>query len=889
MTPEHWQRIKALLESALERKPGERSAFLDEACVDDPSLRTEVESLIVSYEEAGGFIETPAFEAMAESLANSPAESVVGNTLGHYRIIKQLGAGGMGEVYLAEDTRLGRKVALKLLSQHLTQDDEREGRFRQEAFATSALNHPNIVTVYEIGEWQGRDFIATELIEGVTLRGRMRNRRLPLTEALEIALQIAGALAAAHRAGIVHRDIKPENVMLRPDGLVKVLDFGIAKYAEPTRLQVRREAFVKTTPGAVIGTAAYMSPEQTRGLEVDSRTDIWSLGVILYEMVARRLPFSGATPSDRIAAILEREPVPLPQRPRGLPPELERIVSRALAKNKEERYGDAADLAADLRKLRGTLGDERPARFSLPAVVRSAFSTQLISKIKRHKRRAALALSALVVVLAVAAYFVATRSLSNKTVSTTSYTAVAVLPFVNAGADPNAEYISDGITESINNSLSQLAQLRVLARTTMFRYKGKDIDPQKVGRELGVDAVLAGRVTQLGDNLIIQADLIDVADGSQIWGERYNRKVSDILVVQGEIAKTISQKLRLKLTGEEEKQLNRRYTENPEAYQLYLKGRYHWKKLSEDGLQKSIEYFNQAIEKDPHYSLAYSGLADAYVVLGIAFLPPREVFPSANRAAAKALELDETLAAAHISMGAYKLFYEWDWPGAESEAKRAKQLSVSYAKAIELNTNYGDSNHFYCQYLDVIGRPYESIEEIKRALELDPLSINMNMELGWSLYIAREYDQSIEQCQKTLEMDSSFVYGYFCIAQAAVQKEKYEEAISAMNRARTIMGDMPDLEAELGYAYAASRQRAKAQKIVNKLKGQAAREYVNPYLIALVYAGLGEKDQAFDWLQKAYDARSSGLTWLRVEPKFDSLRSDPRFADLLQRIGFPLP
>jgi serine/threonine protein kinase/TolB-like protein/Flp pilus assembly protein TadD len=843
-----------------------------------------------------------------------------GTKLGRYEIRSKIGAGGMGEVYLAQDTKLDRKVALKILPAEVAADRGRMNRFVQEAKAASALNHPNIITIHEIEQIDSVNFIATEFIDGETLRQRMGSAPLKLGEVLDVAVQIAGGLSAAHAAGIVHRDIKPENIMLRRDGIVKVLDFGLAKLTErlpPESVDTEAPTSFKTDGGTVLGTAAYMSPEQARGMAVDARTDIWSLGVVLYETVAGCLPFEGSTTSEILASILnEKEPPPLARFARDVPAELERIVEKALRKDREQRYQTAKDLLLDLRRLkhkleldaeiertvppelRGATGETKPsggqeavsaqASAAQTATVESlrtrSGAEYIITEIKQHKRGVAAILVAITLlsVAGFAYYFYSARGGSRAAIDS-----IAVLPLVNASNDANMDYLSDGITESIINSLSQLPKLRVVPRVAVFRYKGREIDPLKVGREMGVRAVLTGRVVQFGDKLSIQTELVDVQTESQLWGKKYDRTLalSDILAVQDELAGKISEGLRLRLTGEEQQQLTRRFTKSNEAYQLYLKGRYYWKKYTKDGVDKSIEYFNQAIEKDPSYSLAYSGLADAYVVLGVMYLPPNQVFPKAKAAAAQALAIDESLAAGHISMGAYKLFYEWDWAGAQKEAQRAKELNAGYAKAIEINTNYDDAHHFYCQALDTIGKPQDSIAEMRRALELDPFSLSMNAEMGWSLYIARDYDQAISQCRKVIELDPNFIAAYSCAAQAYEQQKMYAEAIADMNKARVLVGDDPGVMEELACAYALSGQKTEARKLLDALKERSAREYVDPGLIALIYASLGEKDQAFEWLEKAYQVRSSWMTWLKVEPKFDPLRSDPRFTDLMRRVG----
>lgn len=834
---------------------------------------------------------------------------VTGTRIGRYEIRSKIGEGGMGEVYLAQDTELERTVALKVLPGDVAADQQRMNRFVQEAKAVSALNHPNILTIHEIGQAADTHFIATEFIDGETLRQHTVAAQLNLDETLDIAIQIASALAVAHEAGITHRDIKPENIMLRRrDSIVKVLDFGLAKLAASESSGIDNEAatkaLFKTDPGTVMGTVLYMSPEQARGIAVDGRTDLFSLGVVLYEMVASHLPFAGNNTNEIISAILSREqPAPLARFAHDVPAELDRIVSKALAKDREERYQSAKDLLIDLKRLKQRLAFEAEqarsqppdANPAMPAATSyehvainsasgSAASTANLaaaattsraryqsSEIKRHQRGviAALATVVLVAVAVVAFYLYSVRA--GKAIDS-----VAVLPFVNTGGDSNTEYLSDGISETLINSLTQLQQLRVVARHTAFRYKGKEIDPQTVGRELNVRAVLMGRVRQLGDTLNIQVDLVDVTTGAQLWGNDYERKISDVLAVKQEIAREVTEKLRLRLSGDEQQQLIKRDTTNAEAYRLYLLGRVHWNKFTEDGFRKSIEYFKQAVEKDPAYALAYSGLADSYSLLGeLSVAPPKDSFPQARAYAEKALVLDETLADAHLSLGIVKLLYEWDWPGAEKELRRAKELDPSNPQVY----------HFYGHYLQSVGRMDEAINETKRGVELDPTSLILNAELGWAYYCGRKYDQAIAQDRKTLGLDPNFVYSSWVIAQSYEQTGRYQEAVAELKRARTIDANWPYIFAELGYAYAVSGERSEAEKTLQQLKERAAREYIDAILIANIYVGLGQKDQAFGWLEKAYQERSGLMPWLKGEPKWDPLRGDARFADLLRRIG----
>jgi serine/threonine-protein kinase len=769
----------------------------------------------------------------------------------------------MGEVYLAQDTQLDRTVAVKMLPADVARDQARMRRFVQEAKAASALNHPNIAHIYEIGEADGVSFIAMEHVEGQALDDVISGCPLDTEEIIRIGIQVADALDEAHAKGITHRDIKPSNIMITQRGGVKVLDFGLAKVARPAEQALPSSDVatqVKTAPGMVMGTVQYMSPEQALGREVDHRTDIFSVSVTLYQMATGKLPFSGATFTEVIDRIAHVQPEAIARFNYNVPAELERIIRKGLEKDRDRRYQSARELQVDLKNLK------RDSDSSAVTVEKAA--PQQRAQISRLTFVA----SALVVLalVGVGLYFLSRRD------NAAAIDSIAVLPLVNASADPNTEYLSDGITESLINSLSQLPKLRVIARTTMFRYKGREVDPQKVGRELGVKAVLTGKVLQRGDSLIIQADLVDVADGSQLWGEQYNRKFSDILAVQGEIAKQISQKLRMRLTGKEQQRVTKSYTENTAAYQLYLKGRYFWSKRTEEGLNKATEHIQQAIDIDPNYALAYVGLADCYNLLGFySVLEPKEEFPRAKAAATKALEIDDTLAEAHASLGYVKLFYDWDLTSAESELKQA----------IELNPNYATAHHWYGVYLQLVGRFDQALVEMRRALELDPLSPSINANVGWPLYYARQYDQAIEQFQKAVERDQSSPLPHHWLAMVYGQKGMYEEAITEYQKALELSGSRSRIVAELGYIYAVSGRRSEAQKALKELKELSKRRHVSSFYMALISMGLGEKDQAFASFETAYEERSPRLIDLKVDPIFDPLRSDPRFAVLIRKMG----
>ncbi len=880
MTPERWQQVREILEPALERAKDDRVAYLDLACGDDDDLRREVESLIAASDEADDFIETPPLSMVAESLSDQP-ELQSGERLGHYKVISRLSRGGMGEVYLARDDRLGRKVALKLLPSIYTTDQQRVRRFEQEARAASALNHPNILMIFDIGRAEQKHFIASEFVEGRTIRDALAEGPLRPTDALDVAIQSTAALAAAHRAGIVHRDIKPENIMIRPDGYVKVLDFGLAKLAEKSVTDTTSGIEQLTTaPGLVMGTPGYMSPEQARGHEVDERSDIFSLGVVIYEMIAGCSPFKGETPTDAIASILKDEPPALSQFCEETPAELQRVVSRTLQKEKASRYQSAEDLLIDLQAIREEIriqshldqsSDPQRAASIASGAGRAVSSAEyLVTGIRNHYRMVIAVVLLLIVSTAAIFYF-------NRPDS--AIRSVAVLPLANMSGDPEADYLSDGIADSLITRLSQLLGLRVMSFNSVSRYKGQNVDSRQVGREMNVQVVLVGRMLQRGDDLSIIVELVDARDNHRIWGRQYNRKLSDMLAVQEEISKEITENLRLKLTGEDQKRLAKTYTENSEAYRLYLKGRYHWSLRSEEGFRRGIEFFNQAIEKDPAYALAWAGLADCYGLLSnYSSTPPAESMARARNAAMKALAIDETLAEAHTSLGLVKKEYDWDVAGAEREFQRA----------IELNPNYPTAHQWRAENLITLKRTDEALSEMKLAQELDPFSLIISSEVGWVFYHARRFDEAIDQLQKTAEMSPNFPRAHFFLGRVYEQKQMYDEAITETQKAISLSGGYALYKASLGHILGMAGRRAEAEKIVEELKERSKREYVPPFAMALVYTGLGEKDRAFEWLEKAYKQRDTILINYIRDPQLAPVRADQRFADMLDRLGLAL-
>ena len=829
---------------------------------------------------------------------NQNKEVSAPTTLSHYRIVSKIGAGGMGEVYLAQDTRLDRQVALKILPPEFAEDKERMNRFVREAKSASALNHPNIITIHEIGETDGSHFIATEYIQGETLHTRLKQNPLDLKTTLDIAIQVASALDAAHRAGIVHRDIKPENVMIRPDGLVKILDFGIAKLSEPPTavggLEVDEDAATaikpqSTSPGMVIGTANYMSPEQAKGKEVDARTDIFSVGIVFYEMLTGGRAFAGENALDTIGAILHKEPTPLKQILPSLPTEIERIVNKTLRKDRDERYQTARGLLTDLKDARQELEfQDKLERTSAPN--REEAKTHLISaqtsdvghttssaefvsqEIKKHRRGFAVALVVLLsAIIGLGYWYFFHRATGVKQIES-----IAVMPFVNESGNADVEYLSDGMTETLISSLSQLPNLNVKARSSVFRYKGKETNPQTIGKELNVQAVLNGRVAQRGDQLTLTLELVDAETENVIWSEQYNRRQADLVTLQSEIARDVSSKLKTKLSGADEVKVTKKYTANPEAYQLYLKGRFQWNKRTGESLKQAVEFYKQAIEKDPNYALAYAGLAQSYVIFNnYSVASPRDSMPHAKAAALRALELDDSLDEAHAALGLYLSAFAWNQPAAEKELRRA----------IELNPN----NATAYQWLGVIlalaiGRSDEGIAAGRRAEELDPLSPVISADSGFCLFGARRYDEAIAQLKRALSLDPNFYYTRFNLGAVYHAKGMYSEAIVEYRKARELDDD-PFVTALLARSLAKSGGRGEAAKLRDQLRAESARRYVPNIAFALVYAALDNKDEAFKWLEKDFAERTYVPSLYAFYPLLDDLRDDQHFADLVRRVA----
>ena len=789
---------------------------------------------------------------------------MISENISHYRILHRIGSGGMGEVYMAKDTELDRVVALKILRSDVASNPDRLNRFVQEAKAASSLDHPNVAHIYEIGESEGVSFISMQYVEGKTVESMVQVQPLSTKEIITIAIQVADALEQAHSKGIIHRDIKPSNIMITPRGQAKVLDFGLAKVSQSSHQTDMSNIVtqIETIPGMIVGTIQYMSPEQALGKEVDHRSDIFSLGTTLYQMAASRLPFTGETPTETLNLVINSSPESIARFNSKIPYELERIIRKCLEKEPARRYQSVRDLLVDLKQLRrdSTSGDRIPIGLSESKKSEFRFSKLLLPLV-----------AVLFAVLIGAGWFFASRR--DQTIHS-----LAVLPFANENSDSTTQYLSDGITEGIINSLSRLPELRVLASGTVFRFHGKNVDPREAGKELDVDAVVTGSIIQKNDTLVIQVDLVKTTDGTQIWGERYNRKLSDIVQIESDISRAISNELRLKLTGREQEQLGKHYTNNTEAYQLYLKGRFYWNKRTENGFQKAIESFNEAIEVDPDFALAYAGLADCYALLSNwGFLPPREGYTKAQAAATRAIALDEELAEAHTSLAFISVNYNWDFERAEREYKRA----------IELNPNYATAHHWYSLYLSQMGRSEEAIEEMKKALHVDPLSAIINSNLGYTYFLMRSYDLAMTQLNKTLDLVPNFGLAYQYLGLTFEQRKAFNESLDALQKATAEAPDYPAFRASLTRILAVSGDIGRADESMAKLENISKQRYVSPVDLAYIYAGMNNLHQAFESLEKAFEERSDLLVYMKVEPRYDPLREDPRFKNLLQRIGLP--
>ena len=853
MTPARLQTVEEIFHAALDHEPDQVGPFLDTACEGDEVLRRKVEALLASHQRGGGFIETSVAGIATKIIENEQADLLVDQTIGHYKISERIGTGGMGDVYLATDMTAGRKAALKLLPERFTGDAERLKRFQQEAHAVVGLNHPNILTIYEIGEDHSTHYIASELIEGETLRQRLMRGRMQLSEAVDIAIQVASALAAAHETGVVHRDIKPENIMLRPDGYVKVLDFGIAKLAEQevpvTTPTDKALLLVETNLGSILGTVRYMSPEQACGAPIDKRTDVWSLGVVLYEMVTGQAPFTGETPGEVMAAILEKEPPPLTSYIAHTPAELQQIISKTLRKDRKERYQSAHELLEALKDLRHKL--------------------EFKAELKRSTAAPKLAAFIMLAAIVVGAFF-AFRMSRHRAVPLPPFPekSIAVLPFLDLSQAKDQEYFCDGMSEEILDALAKVDGLRVVARTSSFSFKGKNPDVSDLGKKLNVENMVEGSVRRDGNRVRISAQLINARNGLQLWSETYERELQGVFALQDEITRAIVDALKIKLAIS----LPAHEQRNTEGYDLYLQGLYFSNKGSEEDLRKALNFFQRSLEKDPTFSRAWTGIAKVWFFLGDVHVKPLDAYPQSKAAALKAIALDEKDAEAHCYLGEAKRILDWDLTGEDAELNRALQLDPNSAPV-----------HFFMALLPLFrGELKEGLRLVLEAEKLDPLSPIISY-VATAAYLAdKRIDEAIIAGQRTQRLDPHYFYLDSNLAAAYREKGNFAEAIALYTKAQE---EQRFPSSGLAITYARMDQQAEAKKILDQLLQERQTRYVSAQTIAAVYVAFGEKEEAFRWLERAAAEHCGTLQWIAFLPEFAALRSDARFPQFLRRIG----
>lgn len=872
MQKTRWNKIEEIFSRAVVLPPTERKDFVREICGDDDDLRFEILELLREDEESTSFLSAPVFGQALKIVHETDFAKYIGKIFkSRYKILKFIGRGGMGAVFLAEDQQLGRSSALKIINPTSLGQQENSRRFEREAQAASKISHPNIAHIYEFGRDDDYYFIAMEFVDGKTLRELIEENTIDKKRALNIVRQIAEAISAAHRRGIIHRDIKPENIIVTENDLVKVLDFGLAKTKNAEEadenISLLDASILETTPVHLYGTLAYMSPEQAREQSLDERADLWSLGVVFYELLAGKRPFEGAARNELIASILKSEPERISKRNARVSNGTEKLIFRLLEKDREQRFQTADEFLAALDKLANKRLLINPVK---PDFEKSG------GFIGGRKILAAVAAITILFGAPVAIYKFSTRGKEVTDAANRRITSIAVLPFVNESGDADKDYLTDGLTELFINRLSQLPDLTVKARNSVFRYKGKEFNSQIAGGELDVQALLLGRISERSGAMKINLELVDVATGNQIWGEQYNYKENALIGFQSEIVQDVSNKLRSRLSNKEAKNLKKVYTQNSEAYEDFMRGRFHWNKRTANDLVKSIEYYEQAVALDPDFALAYAALADSYVLLsGYAVSTPQESFPKAKTAALKAIALDDSLAEAHCAL-AYTLFnFDWNFDESEKEMRRA----------LELNQNYSTAYHWYGNANLLAMRKYdESIKALERAHELDPLSLIINADLATSYLYAGKFEQAEKQYKKTLELDENFSYAHTYLGRTFMMMGDYKNALAEFDKSYALSKD-PRLLMLYSVTYSRMGKPAEALKKVKELEKISREKYVSPYYFALAYTALNDKDKAFEWLEKALAVREGRMTLIKTDPLLESLNSDPRFSDLLKRVG----
>ena len=865
MKSEQWQVIEELYHSASDLPEAQRSSFLQRACGEDQDLLLELESLLQHGDTARSFLDTAAIAIVAKAIAadeyDPPAPALEGTAISHYRIVKALGRGGMGVVYEAEDLKLRRRVALKLLPNFLARDLQALRRFEKEAQAASALNHPNICTVYEVDEDQGLHFIAIELLEGETLKERIGRGPLEVRAILAIGTEICDALDAAHTVGIIHRDIKPSNIVLTRRGNAKLLDFGVAKRMGPELLQ-HTETLSQllppnldlsvTAPGAVIGTVTHMSPEQSAGYDVDARSDLFSMGAVLYEMASGRCPFPGKHVVDVLQAIQRCQPLPIEQIRPKIPSRLVNIIKKAMEKERSLRYQSAAEMRADLQALCDRLAVGAKKRKMLPVMALTVlfFAAVLAGSLRLQRVQG----------------WILGRAYAPHQMKS-----IAVLPLENLSGDSAQDYFADGMTDALITNLSRIGALRVISRTSSMHYKGIHKSPPEIARELDVDAVVEGTVAKLGSSVRINAQLVDARRDQHLWARQYDRGLQDVLQLQNDLSAAIALDVAGKLSPNEESRLSAKSRQvNPQAYEAFLKGEYFLDKWTAESFRKAKDYFEQSIALDASYPDAYTGLAEYYgVVAYMGMLPPREAWLKAEDLLAKSLHMDNTSSKAHTLLGMIKLQFRCDRAGAEKELTYAMQLNPGDINALDL--------HSY--FLLETGRTDDAIAEKKRVLEHDPLRVITNAELPIYLLQAGRTDEAIAQLQKTLELDPNYAPAHARLGMAYVAKKQYQQAVAELQKALSL-DKRPDRLASLGEVYARLGKRQEALKIIRQLQQMSKHNYVSPSAIALIYSHLGEKDAVIAWLEKAKAEDDPKVS----DPGFESVRSDRRFQILESRL-----